>query len=263
LNQKFIIKTHDLPTIEDKEALYYLGFLGTFASIIQNLIRLTIKFNRNVRVSFGIIVPILHRITECSESIVLLMLKNRIRDAGILFLNIFELTLDLAFIASQNGKEFLWLENTKENKKPWSVDEQLKKVFKDDSEYQFHKDIYRRFSMVKHGNNAGTYRSFKLSLNNNRLIFNECDTKQIISDSFIIGMYLHKAFTSSITILERIGLNCSELKNEMESIFDKYLQINIEYSGKRYIDQILAHPCAQENACHEYKNPKNAARKEH
>ena len=109
---------------------------------------------------FFVIIP---RILEGARSVMLLCQKNFARDAGILLINIHELRLDLEYIGISNERADVWLNHTKDNRKPWKVSDQIKELSEDKKEEDAMFSAYRYYSMAKHGNPVGKNLSFPIS----------------------------------------------------------------------------------------------------
>jgi len=103
------------------------------------------------------------RMTEGAISVELLCVKNRARDASILLLSLYELQLDLQYIALDPSRAVIWLDHTEKSRKPWKVDSQLKEIYTKPNELATERNIYRLFSMVKHCNPTGESMTFPLA----------------------------------------------------------------------------------------------------
>lgn len=104
------------------------------------------------------------RAAECLESVEMLSLLDRERDAAVLLTVLLELQYDVAYIAQDPVRAAVWLAHTAEGKKPWSVRDLQEALYSDPSEREASKRNYRRVSMIKHSNPvAGTY-SFPVAL---------------------------------------------------------------------------------------------------
>ncbi len=147
----------------------------------------------------GLCLMVLGRISEGSLSCELLAAKNRGRDFAILMLSLYELQLDLMYIALEPGREETWLAHAQENKKPWNVRGQQEAVFSDLSEREAEIHLYRRFSMVKHCNPAGERLAFPLTVRRGAWILDREGNEDLVGILlFVLGGCLYRTGDAAI-----------------------------------------------------------------
>jgi len=175
----------------------------------------------------------LKRIQECVTSIQLLAIKGRSRDIAILLLNVMELRIDLQYIALNVNREDEWMSHENEWKKPWKVSEQLKEIYKDKKDLEAEKDVYRLFSMIKHGSSASKHKnlsslikdmettgniSFDISITSKGLQLDHSKAKyMIVPYLYAAGANISNACIASLKILARHGLTFCKIEKELES----------------------------------------------
>lgn len=195
-------------------------------TVVGELVKEIIHQNKNVRVTLGLVTSSLDRQCEIAESGLILVIKSRVRDFSILILNLYELSLDLQFIALDSGHEQVWLEHTKENKKPWGVDTQLRAVYTKQDEFDAEKAIYRRLSQIKHGNSSGKLNSFNISLNKDHFIMGKKNIIELTAELFGLSTLLYKSCKAASVILSRHNIDITQLAKKMEQ---KFRLIELDY----------------------------------
>ena len=194
MNTKY--QLHEFPTVDNEHSIYFLYLLQQFISPVNELTKEITSSGKNTRSTLGIILPVLLRLVECSQSIAILLMKNRLRDASILMLNIYELRLDLIYISLDTSREEIWITSNVKSKKPWKVGAQQKEIFKEHDELSAEKSIYRNFSMTKHGNIAGDQTSFPVAFKKNNLIFSGEHPRQVTGHIFALSGFLDSALSA-------------------------------------------------------------------
>ena len=116
-----------------------------------------------VTTSVRVALAIMDRMAEGSLSVELLCMKNRVRDAAILLLSLYELQLDLQYIALDLSRAVTWIDHTREDKKPWGVRSQVQEIYTAPNELDAERWLYRTHSMVKHCNPAGQNLAFGIA----------------------------------------------------------------------------------------------------
>ncbi|NCU05390.1 MAG: hypothetical protein GXC73_15535 [Chitinophagaceae bacterium] len=212
---------NEFPSIDDDQSIYFLYLLQEFISPVNDLIEKITSSEIKSRTTMGLALPILFRLVECAQSTALLLMKNRVRDASILLLNIYEIRLDAIYISLDSAREEIWINSNKKSSKPWKVAVQQKEIFKDPDELESEKNIYRNFSMVKHGNIAGTHMSFPISFSNNSLIFAGSHPRQPTGHIFALCGFLNSAISAMFIILERHNNKFSDVEKAIEEAYDK------------------------------------------
>jgi hypothetical protein len=164
-----------------------------------------------------VVAGVFHRIAECTLSVELLATKGFVRDAATLLLTLMELRLDLQYIALLPGREDGWLEHCVENKKPWTVRQQINEIFPDVREREAEIANYRSLSMVKHGNPAGGIASFSVAARPNTLIFSNSGKEQHLLAVYLFaaGGNLYQAAIAGAQMVHAVGFN---MKSELEQL---------------------------------------------
>ncbi len=114
-------------------------------------------------------IAIAQRIDEIAASAMVLLLKGRERDAGILILSAYELQLDAMYMALASDRAAIWLDHARENVKPWKVRDLQTALFIDPCELQAEQGIYRKYSMIKHCNPVGGTFAFPIAVSRNQI----------------------------------------------------------------------------------------------
>src|SRR5262249_51311195 len=113
------------------------------------------------------------RMNEGAFSAQYLCAKNRARDASILVLSLYELQLDLQYIAADLTRADTWLDHAKDNKKPWPVATQLREIYLAAAELEAQRWLYRHLSMTKHANPVGGIASFPIAVSRDFIQYEE------------------------------------------------------------------------------------------
>ena len=203
---------NEFPSITDQKVLSYFFLLQNQLNSLNELIGNISTCTITNKTTLGLVIPILSRIEECSQSIAILLSKNRVRDASILILNLYELRLDILYIALDSTRENIWMEHNNKSSKPWKVYAQLRQIFSNHDELSAEKNLYRNFSMVKHGNAAGKQTSFKIAFVPGGLLFSSDIPEQIIGHIHALGGLLQSSFQGAFQILVKYGISFPEIK---------------------------------------------------
>jgi hypothetical protein len=179
----------------------------------------------------GLCLMVLGRITEGSLSCELLAAKNRVRDFAILLLSLYELQLDLMYIALERGREETWLSHTQENKKPWKVRAQQDALFSDLDEHDAEMHLYRRLSMVKHCNPAGEGFAFPMTVQKGAWILERAKENEDLVGIYLfaLGGCLYRAGDAAIRILTREGFELSRQEARSCEIWERLGRLNEQH----------------------------------
>jgi len=216
------LKLIELPSIQDSDAIFFLYCSDRLKISLQEIIVGSVKANREIKISVGLIIPILNRILECSTSTSFLLVKKRIRDSAVLLLCLYELLLDLEYISLQPDRESIWINHNKENIKPWKVDDQLKEIYITNESYSLEKEFYRKLCMIKHGNYAGNELSFNINLRGNRISLNGIGEEYLFTFIFILNRVLYQSGLASLKILENHSILLETEKNKLKEEISYY-----------------------------------------
>lgn len=178
---------------------------------------------------------IMKRCVECVNSIKILSLMGNERDVAILILNMIELRLDILYMAQDYNNADIWLKHAKEYRKPWSVSSLYKKLYKG-SELEAEKDIYKRFSMVKHGNPVGGLTSFPIGVRDKHLVIRDETVEGDIIPVYLFGCgnEIYRVTKTLINISQDhnfdLAITKEELekkKTKLEKLYNKYINNKI------------------------------------
>jgi hypothetical protein len=153
---------------------------------------------------------------ECSLSIEILASKGRVRDAAVLILTLFELRVDLQYIAQDAQRETEWLEQAETRRKRWSVSSQLKHLYPNEKERELEAWFYEQCSMVKHGNPAGGQISFAASVEPGHLVLGKENFDLLRGYLFAAASNLSQAFQAALQILRRHGCDVEAHVSRMQ-----------------------------------------------
>lgn len=155
------------------------------------------------------------------------------RDVAILILNMIELRLDILYMAQDYNNADIWLKHAKEYRKPWSVSSLYKKLYKG-SELKTEKDIYERFSMVKHGNPVGGLTSFPIGVSDKHLAITkeELEKKKTKLEE-LYNKYINNKINKlkSVTVLPDLCKECNAIPKDVIEITCLLKQSNKKDDG--------------------------------
>ena len=175
-----------------------------------------------------VVAAVFHRMAECSLSIELLASKGFVRDAATLLLTLIELRIDLQYIVLSPGREDEWLKHTTENRKPWTVRQQITEIFDDMNERDAEFKNYRTFSMVKHGNPAGGTTSFPIGVQKDTLLFPSIDEKPNLLPAYLfaVGATLYDACIAAGKMVHPVGFDISGEIEQLRELDVELRQLN-------------------------------------
>jgi len=226
----------EFPNIDDPNILRHIEYVGKVSVIVNGLKLEIIEKNKNVKITIGLVLSILDRILECGLSLQHLALKGFVRDVSVLLLNIIELRLDLQYISLSKEREDIWINNTKENRKPWKVSEQIKEIFKDrESDIEAEFMIYRLCSMTKHGNPAGGSQSFRFSLDVDKILLSDKNIKLLGSFLFATEINIYTACKAGLNILNKNSLRFNKIEENLEKL---HAEIQ-DFNSKELYDNVM------------------------
>jgi len=209
----------ELPTINDPNLIKYCvcaqDMRRTVSDFLQNVTNQLAQ--HPVTTSIRVALAIMHRMAEGALSVELLCMKNRVRDAVILLLSLYELQLDLQYIALDLSRADIWIEHKPEDKKPWRVKLQLKEIYTDLNELDAEIHIYRMYSMVKHCNPAGESFVFPIATTKHTLQLDISDNNNpmIRIHMFGSGTYINRAGSAAAVIWASEGLDVGDFAERL------------------------------------------------
>lgn len=224
-------KAAELPNIDDPD-------LVRCCVIVQGMGRRLTKFigdvieqltRHPVTVPTRVALAGVNRVTEGALSIELLCMKNRVRDAAILLLSLWELSLDLQCIALDPKRAATWIDHAKENTKPWKVASQLEEIYTDPRELDVETALYRQYSMVKHCNPVGGVLTFPMTVTPDTLELDMARNNSpfIRCHLFGLGICLHRVGSAASRIWTDRGLNPGTVVSELEKGVASLSQSNV------------------------------------
>lgn len=230
--------------IKDPAVLEARQLVEQVRSLISDL--LLHIFSSNMKKEFLAFLMILVRMNETASSVELLAYANRERDASILILNLMELRFDVLYMVEDLSRTEIWIKHKKENRKPWKVKDQIKELFPDKKERDAEFSLYRRCSMVKHGNPRGGNESFRLGIEGNRVVLApKCDPKETLNYILWCCSECTQVVSASIGVFREKGASMAEFEKRLTeieelrlSIFKKNIKAMVlQLNAKQYLDE--------------------------
>ena len=222
----------------------YLSLLKELQLVVTDSIGIVVNHFKGAHISKSVAVAIviLNRLVESTKSGELLISNQYFRDASILVTNQIELRLDLQYISQDNTRAETWLSHTNEHKKPWRVSFLLDKLFTG-NEFDSEKDLYKRFSMVKHGNPVADTFGFPYAITDNQIhIDSNYDAllAKFSLYSFIFFSELYRTFSDGMVLFKPGGYDLKLQENKAE--FLNYAMSDLNVSSTReqlqFLDQL-------------------------
>lgn len=206
-----VYDVQEMPSIDDpdliRNCVCVQEMRRTLVALFQHaLSQLTVSV---VTTAVRVTLAIMDRLAEGALSVELLCQKNRTRDAAILLLSLHELRLDLQYIALDRLRARIWLDHTVEKKKPWTVSSQIKEIYIASNEQDAEFDLYRRYSMIKHGNPMGENLTFGISAKRDALLLESRSNNNpmVRVHVFALGAHIHLAADAAANIWASEGLD--------------------------------------------------------
>lgn len=166
-------------------------------------------------------IVILKRIIESTKAGEVLIRHEYDRDAAVILTNQMELRFDLQYISDDYTQAKTWLNHTNSNKKPWRVRALLERLFENEKEFEAEKEMYMRFSMVKHGNPVAETFGFPLAIKNGYLVVPP--KEDILLSKFALYIFaffgeLFRAYKAALNDFKRCGFDVKEQENKANFI---------------------------------------------
>ena len=209
----------DLPTITDAAAIEACAAAGKVRGIFHELTRHAVNQLAKVPVTPAVRLALAtsFRVQECSLSIEYLCAKNQVRDATILLLSLYELQLDLQYIARDVSRAQTWIDHAQRHKKPWSVSSQQKELFTKEAELSAERHVFEFLSMAKHGNPVGGVLSMPLGPTRDTLTFEPNDLSPLIMTVIYgVGANVSSAGVSLSTIWRSENVDVSDYPSQLK-----------------------------------------------
>ncbi len=168
------------------------------------------------------------RMNEGALSAQYLCAKNRVRDASILVLSLYELQLDLQYIAADLTRADTWLDHAKDNKKPWPVATQLRELYFAAAELEAQLWLYRHLSMTKHANPLGGVASFPFAVKRNFIQYEEGKEASalLLPTLFALASCIERAAMAASRIWTTQGIQVADVATTLTEQLDVVSRIN-------------------------------------
>ncbi|NOR46847.1 MAG: hypothetical protein GQ533_02200 [Methanosarcinaceae archaeon] len=136
----------------------------------------------------------------------------------------------MQYIALNYKNAETWINHNKEYKKPWKVGFLFNELFPNENERESEKEIYRKFSMIKHGNPFGGTMSFPIGVKDEWLVVNEKSNSNMRAIYiFAEGIECHGIFKATIKDFSEAGFDIKSNEIAIESLNSKLLELNHEH----------------------------------
>jgi hypothetical protein len=168
------------------------------------------------------------RVNEGVLSTQYLVVKNRVRDAVILVLNLYELQLDLQYIAIDLSRASTWLDHTKANKKPWTVAAQIRELHPIERERDAEFWWYRQLSMAKHGNPVAGIFGFPLAVTRDTLQYEVAGegSSFLAPTLFALGCCIERAGRGASRIWNGQGIDTADFAERLAEFLKDLWKLN-------------------------------------
>lgn len=231
-----VYKIHELANIDDPLLLKCCLAVQDMRRILSDFMQHIVSQlgDHPVTLSIRVALAVVNRVAEGSLSIEILCMKNRVRDAAILLLSLYELQLDLQYIAQDPSRAETWIDHCEQDKKPWRIASQLREIYTIPSELKAERRLYRTYSMAKHGNPIGTHLAFPLSATRHTLILDtDTNNPMIRAHTFVLGVSMVRAGTGAASIWSSEGLDVGDFITKLDQQCEKLSKYNEEYIVSR------------------------------
>lgn len=200
--------------VEGDKKQAFTSLLLELQVIVEDTVDLVLKhYGKNaLTASSWVAIIILKRLIESTKAAQLLIAHGFERDASILLTNHIELRLDIQYIAKDHTRAKTWLDHTNSHSKPWKVRFLFEQLYMQD-ELRAEKEVYMRFSMVKHGNPVAETFGFPLAIKDGHLLVSSQD--DILLSKFSIYTFaffkeLFKAYKAAVSEFKISSLDLGE-----------------------------------------------------
>jgi len=226
----------ELPNLSDPDLVHCCACSQDMRRIVaEQMSHIVAQLDRNpVTIAIRVSLSVLSRTTEGALSIELLCMKNRPRDAAILLLSLYELQLDISYIASDLARAETWVDHAQQNRKPWSVASLQRELFPNPNEFDAERDVYRTYSMIKHCNPQASTLGFGFSVTRDALLIDSAQNDSPLVRTHLFGL---------AACMSRIGKAASEICDKQgldRGDFEKRLRDGFETQSKLVEKQIIA-----------------------
>ena len=217
----------DPPNLEDPTLHSFAFQVQLIRSAIAKLLPQIFIVNEPISLHQGITFGILDRLCELSLSIEVLAMKGRTRDAAVLLASVFEMHIDMKYMALNTKRLEEWASHTSTWRKPWKFDLQLKELFPAPKDLEAERDIYHRYCMIKHGSpvletsqpEGLSFLSTYSVLVDGQQTALQLDRLSCILPVFLFGLGCHlcDAGFSALHILSEQGMSFPDIQDELDT----------------------------------------------
>lgn len=216
------------------------------AAVIEGALRLLRQHGPDTHaVPLIVVFSLLQRMSETTLALEVLVSKGFIRDTATLLVVLMELRLDLQYIARVPGSEAVWLAHNEQSRKPWKVRDQINTIHASESEREAERDVYRVFSMAKHGNPSGGAVSFKFPPIGEGLQLPDDGLAGRMLPGFLYGAgaNLLQGINAGAQIVERAGFVTASVLETLEPLSKRLEKLHMEH----VTNLMVAHAQAQQD----------------
>jgi len=234
--------------VEGDKKQAFTSLLLELQLIVDDTVGLVLRQHgkASIDASSWVAIVILKRLVESTKAAQLLIAHQFDRDASILLTNQIELRLDLQYIAQDPTRAKIWLNHANSYSKPWKVRHQFEKLFEKE-ELRAEKEVYMRFSMVKHGNPVAETFGFPIAIKDGYLLASS--QEDILLGKFSIFTFaffkeLFKAYKSATAEFKRSNIDLGEQEKKADFInfaMDE-LNVNSFYEQVHLLQKITPKP---------------------
>jgi hypothetical protein len=208
--------------VEGDKKQAFTSLLLELQVIVEDTIGLVLKRHANnlLTTSSWVAIIILKRLIESTKAAQLLVAHGFERDASVLLTNHIELRLDIQYIAKDHIRAKTWLDHANSQSKPWKVRFLFEQLYEQE-ELKSEKEMYMRFSMVKHGNPVAETFGFPLAIKDGHL--HVSSQEDILLGKFSLYTFaffkeLFKAYKAAITEFKRSNHDLGEQDKKADFI---------------------------------------------
>ena len=223
-------KIHEPPNVTDPEALDCLMAVERMRQVSFSLTQSVLEQLRRHPVTAATRVALAAgwRMNEGAISAQYLSLKNHVRDASILVLSLYELQLDLQYIAADLTRADTWIDHAKDNRKPWSVATQLREICLAARELEAQLWLYRHLSMSKHANPVGGIASFPFAVSRNFIQYEEAEgaSALLLPTLFALASCIERAAVAASRIWSTQGIEVADVAQTLTEQLNTVSKIN-------------------------------------
>ena len=222
----------------------FLSLLKELQLIVNDSIEVVVNhFNEaHLSKSVGVAVIILKRLVESTKSGELLISSEFYRDASVLVTNQIELRLDVQYITQDRTRAEAWLAHTNQYRKPWRVSFLFEKLF-EGNELSAEKDLYKQFSMVKHGNPVADTFGFPFAVTDNQLHIDS--NRDVLLAKFTLYVFiffdeLYRTYLAGLVLFKSSGYDLKTQETKVRFLNHMIEELNVRGIREQlqFLDQL-------------------------